>query len=102
MKMASLWVMMMGLAWFMAVGCASVSDRGAGAEATLSDLDVRDAVVDRLREDPVTARQTFGVNVSGGVVTLTGSVRNPQVRMRAISIAEGTPGVTEVVDSIYR
>ena len=83
-------------------GCASLSSSTGVEEVALSDADISHEIQNRLRDDLVTTRQTFGVSVSGGVVTLTGSVKNAQVRARAINIAEGSPGVREVIDRMYR
>ena len=82
-------------------GCAIFGDMN------LSDKDPADAqlekdVLVRLSQDPVTAPFTFGVLAQDGVVTLQGSVASENVRARAVAIAQGTPGVENVVNRIYR
>lgn len=80
-------------------GCATTSTLDGAAAV---DADIVSEIQDRLRSDPMTARHTFGVTSSSGVVTLTGSVKSVQARAQALNIAAGTPGVTEVVDRLYR
>jgi osmotically-inducible protein OsmY len=67
-----------------------------------SDRQITRDITNRLLEDPVTARQSFGVNVVDGVVTLDGAVPDENVRLRAIAVARGARGVTDVVDKLYR
>lgn len=66
------------------------------------DADVQAEVSNRLRADAVTARANIGVSVSGGVVTLSGWTPDANVKLRAVSIAKGTPGATDVVDQLRR
>jgi osmotically-inducible protein OsmY len=82
-------------------GCSTM-DASRPESMSQADSDVRSAVRDRLREDAVTSRTLFGVVVDSGVVTLTGVVSGPEVRARAVAIAEGTPGVSRVVDQTSR
>ena len=83
-------------------GCATTSETNYENSATISDSDVEHDAQDRLRSDPITSKQTFGVAVQSGVATLTGSIKNTQARARALNIVAGTPGVTEVIDRMYR
>ena len=67
-----------------------------------SDRQIARDVTSRLSADPVTAKQTFGVAVQDGVVTLEGAVPNEPVRLRALGVARGADGVKDVVDKLYR
>lgn len=78
--------------------CASLESADLGS----SDQDVRSEVLSRLRADPITGNTAFGVTVENGTVTLTGVMPNANVKMRAVSIAGGTPGVTSVTDQSTR
>lgn len=56
----------------------------------------------RLANDPLAADFTFGITAVGSTVTVDGAVPSENLRVRVIGIARGTPGVTEVVDKLYR
>lgn len=80
-------------------GCSTV-DEPSSSSAQSSDKDIRRDVINRLRDDGITAQTPFGVQVDGGVVTLSGIVSSPTIRVRAVSIANGAPGVRDVVDEL--
>jgi osmotically-inducible protein OsmY len=79
-------------------GCAT-SDQ---AESVLSDEDIVMDVQDRLRNDSMTAKYTYGVQSDQGLVTVTGFVQNEAVRARVLDIARGAEGVKGVVDNLTR
>jgi osmotically-inducible protein OsmY len=85
-------------AWMLGLsaGCGTLPADTAPA----SDEDIVAAVTERLEADPVTRSRTIGVQSRSGVVILSGSVRDLAARTRAVGIAQGTPGVKQVVDTI--
>ena len=75
----------------------------AGLEASPmspGDANLKASVLERLQDDEIVSEQGIGVRASDGVVTLTGSIEDPGVRARAMSIANGSPGVRQVVDRL--
>ena len=87
-------VSLAGLIGLCLAGCTTPP---AGAEQNL-----KDEVLHRLNQDDLTKRQTIGVTVEQGVVTLVGVVPDDTLRMRAVGIAKGTPGVQKVEDRLQR
>jgi osmotically-inducible protein OsmY len=67
-----------------------------------SDDAIALSVMDRLQQDNVTATARFDVQVQDGVVSMGGPVDSDVIRLRALSVARGTPGVTEVRDEMRR
>jgi hypothetical protein len=53
---------------------------------------------DKLRRDPSLGH--IGVECLNGVVTLSGTVKSPTEESRAIGIASGEPGVTNVISQL--
>lgn len=67
-----------------------------------TDSELAVAVADRLENDPVVGRYSFGVTAVDGVVYLRGSAPSSMaIRSRAISLALGASGVVEVVDDLF-
>ena len=85
----------------MNMSCSTSQPYGADVEPA-SDSEVVSDLSDRLREDTITSRFTFGVSVANGEATLTGYVPDQNARMRALGIADGTPGVQSVLDRMRR
>jgi osmotically-inducible protein OsmY len=83
----------------LASGCSSFTEGYGYAEAT-QDEQIERAAMDRLTQDDLTAPEGLGVRVENGVATVYGSVPTAPIRLRALSVVNGTPGVTEVVDKI--
>ena len=82
-------------------GCATGGDAGSDQIHSLSDQKLATEVYRRIRYDlPSVEALSIGVTADGKVVTLHGSVDDPESRARAVAIAEGTPGVAEVVNDI--
>lgn len=77
------------------LGCTST-----GTDLGSDDAAVERNIMDRLYQDPLTAQQNFGVRVSQGAATVYGTVRDGQVRARALSIVTSTPGVVDVRDNL--
>jgi hyperosmotically inducible periplasmic protein len=72
-------------------------DEYAGAGMSASDLAILSKIKTRyVAEDVIGAK----VEVRDGVVTLTGNVENPQIRVRAENIARATSGVKSVNNMI--
>ena len=82
-------------------GCALGGPSSSEEIHSLSDQKLATEVYRRIRYD-LTAEEalSIGVTADGTVVTLHGSVDNPEARARAVSTAEGTPGVSDVVNKI--
>jgi osmotically-inducible protein OsmY len=81
------------------MGCAAT---GPLLDADRSpDQELAASISSRLRSDPVTARTNLGVEVDDGVVTLMGRLDNKAVRLRALSVVQGTPGVRGVIDKTF-
>jgi osmotically-inducible protein OsmY len=84
----------------MMTGCRTLSESEAMQAGSTSDSQITDDILQRLRDDTVTGRTTFNVEVQNGVATLRGIVREESVKGRALGIARGTPGVVDVIDAI--
>jgi osmotically-inducible protein OsmY len=93
-----------GLTLCLLVGVAGCSTGGTQAVNdihSLSDQKLATEVYRRIRDDMVHEEAlSIGVTATGSVVTLHGSVVRPEARARAQAIAQGTPGVAEVVNEI--
>lgn len=86
-------------------GCASAVIGGGGepryrgadsATADYADARTAAAVRGALYRDPVLAGHDIRVQVSAGVVTLTGSLPDERLARRAVSLVRGVPGVVRV------
>lgn len=77
-------------------GCASLPALDDGSDP--ADAAVRGRIEQRLASDPVTAPLRLGIAVDDGIVTLSGRIDQAHVRLRAVSIVRGTPGVRGVID----
>jgi osmotically-inducible protein OsmY len=76
-------------------GC-SRSLPGPGIGKLTDDEVLIAEVTDRLSNDEVVRGHNIGVRAHNGVITLIGLPADPGRRARALSIAEGTPGVNAV------
>lgn len=95
--MNRLLVAWMMLVWAVVVsGCASLPAVDGGGDP--ADAAVRGRIEQRLSADPVTAPLRLGIQVDDGIVTLSGRIDQAHVRLRAVSIVRGTPGVRGVID----
>jgi osmotically-inducible protein OsmY len=84
-------------------GCTTADKTGSEASSvSVSDRDIVDDVIDRLRQDPVTSRYPFSITSDAGVVTVGGSIGYEDARVRALSIVRGAPGVVGVIDNLTR
>jgi hypothetical protein len=69
----------------------------------LDDNEIADIVADNIHLDPfipLSDERNITVEVSDGVVTLSGTVRNPRVKPLAYADAFWSPGVVDVIDNI--
>lgn len=86
---------------FLIPGCATLTDSSEpGARATVSDKQLVQDVTIRLQNDDMTAEQIFGVIARNGIIHLYGSVKDATIRLRALGIVKGTPGVQAVVNHV--
>jgi len=79
------------LAASLSVACASKSIRPATDDGGISTR-VRSALLN----DPQVSATGINVTAANGVVTLSGSVRTPAERDRAVAVARQTSGVSDV------
>jgi hyperosmotically inducible protein len=79
------------LAATLSVACAGKSIRPATDDGGISTR-VRTALLN----DTQVAATGINVTATNGVVTLSGSVRTPAERDRAVAVARGTSGVSDV------
>jgi len=87
------------LGMFLSVsGCATDKRLGSNLPEMTEEHALINHIEQRLANDPVTARLRLGVESEDGVVTLSGRIDQPAVRMRAVSVVRGTPGVRGVID----
>ena len=89
------------LAWSLA-GLLGWYGAGCGTLPTDTDQELKSEVLHRLNQDDLVRREVIGVTVSQGTVTLFGNVSDDTLRMRAVGIAGGTPGVQKVDDRLQR
>ncbi|TAN39172.1 MAG: BON domain-containing protein [Verrucomicrobia bacterium] len=71
------------------IGCSTLS--------STDDQDLQRIIMERLNQDNLVRRQMLNVTVQEGVVILRGVVNDETVRMRAVSIVQGTPGVQKKI-----
>jgi len=80
------------LAGSLSVACAT----GKSIRPATDDSGISTRVRTALLNDPQVAAGEINVTAAGGVVTLSGRVRTPAERDRAVSLARGTSGVSDV------
>lgn len=64
------------------------------------DAAVRDRVDSTLAADDSVGIWRFAIDNRDGTVTLSATVPTQSIRQRAVRLAAGTPGVTDVIDRI--
>jgi osmotically-inducible protein OsmY len=84
-------------------GAMEIASRTPGVEAVSSGLGIRDAVIaEAVRRafaaDERLSRIPIAIDVSDSVVSLRSSETDDVIRQRAVGLAYGVYGVTEVVD----
>lgn len=77
----------------------------AGTAATkagdyLSDAELTTKIRSKMALDDTVRARTIGVSTTGGVVTLTGTVRSATEHDQAVRLARDTKSVTRVVDRL--
>ena len=85
-----------GLVVLMLVGCATTSSRESSGESS-DDAAITAKVQSSFRADPLVSASAISVATTGGVVHLSGTVGNEQVRYRAIQLTQGVAGVKEII-----
>src|SRR5688572_3946782 len=71
-----------------------------GIACAETDPGITTAVKTKLAADDVVKAYRIDVDTKNHVVTLTGAVDTSEARQRAVQIARGTDGVTNVVDNL--
>ena len=85
-----------GLVVLMLVGCATRPSRESSGESS-GDAAITAKVQSSFRADPLVSASAISVATTGGVVHLSGTVGNEQVRYRAIQLTQGVAGVKEII-----
>jgi osmotically-inducible protein OsmY len=85
-----------GLVALMLVGCATTPSRESTGES-VADAAITAKVQSSFGADPLVSASAISVATSGGVVHLSGTVGNEQVRHRAIQLTQGVAGVKEII-----
>jgi hypothetical protein len=80
-------------------------DEGAGRVADnvgafISDAEVSGKIKSKMALDELVRARTISVSTTGGVVTLTGTVRSIAEHDRAVQLARETSGAARVVDRL--
>ena len=78
----------------------SVAGLVVTAACSQSDAGITTAVKTKLAVDDTVKAYQVGVDTSGGIVTLSGTVESSAARSQAIALARGTEGVVDVVDHL--
>lgn len=106
MKSVPMWRMLCVVLTMGVAACSTLTDtlneRASGGQEAPEDAALRAEILDRLRDDPVTASHVFGVSVDQGGVVLRGWVPDDTIRLRAHSVVWSTPGVVRVEDRLSR
>jgi osmotically-inducible protein OsmY len=66
----------------------------------LSDAEIQRSIIHELRAEPRVKATEVGVEVGGGVVTLSGTVDAPAKKLAAVEAAHRVPGVRDVANEI--
>jgi hyperosmotically inducible protein len=73
---------------------------GTTAGDFLSDAELTTKIRSKMALDDTVRARTIDVSTTGGVVTLTGTVRSAAEHAQAIRLARDTKGITRVVDHL--
>ncbi|HVM93654.1 MAG TPA: BON domain-containing protein [Terriglobales bacterium] len=79
---------------------AGVLIAGAGCAKAPTDSQLGDQIRAKFKQDSGLQEKTIGVEISKGVVTLSGTVDNDAERSAASRYASTTPGIKEVVNNL--
>lgn len=101
MTMKAIRLLMAGIVTIVLAGCTQL-DANRSSSVNDNDQDLTSEVSRKLAADPLTSHLRLGVAAEDGVVTLSGRIDNPTVRLRALSIARSVPGVRDVNDQTIR
>jgi osmotically-inducible protein OsmY len=85
-----------GLVTLMLIGCATTPTRESTGEV-IDDAAITAKVRSSFGVDPLVSASAIGVATTGGVVHLSGTVDNEQIRYRAIQLTQGVTGVKEII-----
>lgn len=81
-------------------GVRAIVNRVDLAAVPRPDLDLKLAIEEALRRDPLTARDRLYTRVQGGAVRLTGEADSPAVRAAVLADVAAIPGVVAIVDDL--
>jgi hyperosmotically inducible protein len=70
------------------------------ADKPVADGVIHDNVIIKLASDQIVKGGALTVDVTDGVVTISGQVENPKQKDRAAKLAKGVKGVKKVVNNI--
>ena len=79
---------------------ATVGNAAAKLEQAVDAGSVTAKIKSKMALDDMVKARTINVDITGSVVTLTGTVESNQERERAVRLARETVGVTNVVDKL--
>jgi len=82
------------------VSLACMTGCGKTVAQKIDDAGVTTRVKTALLNDPEIKAQTINVDTVQGVVTLSGTVRSPQEREKAVTVARRAPGVADVKSAL--
>jgi hypothetical protein len=82
------------------IGVAAVLALATGCSKKPSDDTLANDIKAKLFSDPDLRTTNVNVAVQNGAVTLSGEVPNPDLELKAVKIANDTPGVSRVDDQI--
>ena len=104
--------LLLGVSILLLTGCAAAVVGGAAAggyyvarddrsaEQIRADGNITSAINSRYVQDDLISALDINVDTRRGVVTLRGSVASSAVAARAVSLARGVDGVTQVISRI--
>ena len=84
---------------FFVTGCGSTADSRSTGQF-IDDTDIHTKVKAALVNDPVVAGTSINVDVTRGVVSLTGAVNGDVEKIKAEDIARGVDGVRSVENNL--
>src|SRR5437879_8897781 len=83
---------------------AELGDKAAAAankvQETVGEAATTTKIKAKMALDDTVKSRTIDVSTSGTTVTLSGTVRTPSERSRAVALAKETSGVTQVIDRL--
>jgi BON domain/zinc-ribbon domain len=97
-RSAAIWILLVVI--LLVAVMAAVLFRGRSPQATASDADLQQSIVNKFAADPNLNQRAVEVTAKAGIVTLSGSVNNDSERNTADQIVLRQAGVKTVVDNL--